>query len=116
MYAWQFDGTYSSLSNLEQSYIYHDVMSDNAYNNYPWEGFKAIADGTHHDGGPGAISWFWDDCFRGIGRANVVLDNFEQVEGLSDSFKKSVKGEALFLRAYFLLQINRSLWWSSNIS
>ncbi|WP_162304599.1 RagB/SusD family nutrient uptake outer membrane protein [Maribellus luteus] len=99
------DGTYSTLGDLEQNYIYHDVMSDNAYNNYPWEGFKAIADGTHTDSDPWAISGFWEYCFRGIGRANVVLDNLDDVEGLNDDFKKSVRGEALFLRAYFYFKL-----------
>ena len=99
------DGTYRTLADLEQGYLYHDVMTDNAYNNYPWEGYKAIGDGTHTPDGPGAISWVWNDCFKGIGRANVVLDNFESVEGLSDEFKKSVNGEALFLRAYFYYKL-----------
>ncbi|MBJ6367188.1 RagB/SusD family nutrient uptake outer membrane protein [Snuella sedimenti] len=99
------NGIYNSLQSLEQSYIYYDVLSDNAYNNYPWEGFKAIADGTHDARGPGAISWIWSDCFRGIGRANVVLDNIETVEGLDENFKQSTKGEALFLRAYFYFRL-----------
>lgn len=100
------NGVYSALAGLEQNYIYHDVMSDNAYNNYPWEGFKAIADGTHDDGQPWAIQGIWDACFKGIGRANVVLDNYENVEGLNDGYKKSVKGEALFLRAYFYFKLS----------
>lgn len=99
------DGTYRSLANLEQGYLYNDVMTDNAYNNYPWEGYKAIADGTHTPDGPGAISWIWNECFKGIGRANVVLDNFQTVEDLSDEFKESVNGEALFLRAYFYYKL-----------
>ncbi len=99
------NGVYNALSSLEENYIYHDVMSDNAYNNYPWEGFKAIADGTHDDSQPWAIEVTWDVCFKGIGRANVVLDNYEKVEGLSTDFKNSVRGEALFLRAYFYFRL-----------
>lgn len=99
------NGIYSTLADLEQNYIYYDVLSDNAYNNYPWEGYKAIADGTHDARGPGVISWIWSDCFKGIGRANVVLDNIDNVEGLDESFKKSTTGEALFLRAYFYFKL-----------
>ncbi|MEE9361702.1 MAG: RagB/SusD family nutrient uptake outer membrane protein [Cellulophaga sp.] len=100
------NGIYNTLSNLEQNYIYYDVISDNAYNNYPWEGFKAIADGTHDARGPGAISWIWSDCFKGIGRANVLLDNIDNIEGLDADFKSSAIGEALFLRAYFYFKLS----------
>ena len=99
------DGTYRSLSDVEQNFIYYDVLSDNAYNNYPWEGYKALADGTHDNRNPAVIDWMWDGCFIGIGRANVVLDNLESVEGLSEDFSSSVKGEALFLRAYFYFRL-----------
>lgn len=95
------NGIYNRFSALEQNYIYFDVMSDNAYNNYPWEGYKAIADGTHDASGPGAISWIWADCFRGIGRANVLLENIETMDGLNSDFKNSTMGEALFFRAFF---------------
>jgi hypothetical protein len=95
------NGEYNALGNLEQGHIYYDNLTDNAYGNYPWEGYKAIADGTHNPRSGGAIDWQWGSCFTGIGRANVVLDNYEKVPGLSDNFKKSVRGESLFLRAYF---------------
>lgn len=95
------NGEYSTLAGIEGNFIYYDVLSDNAYGNYPWEGYKAIADGTHNPRSGGAIDWMWRDCYSGIGRANVVLDNYEKVPGLNDSFKKSVRGESLFLRAYF---------------
>lgn len=99
------NGEYSALANLEGNYIYYDVLSDNAYGNYPWEGYKDIADGTHSPRSGGAIDWIWGECFRGIGKANVVLDNYEKVGNLSDSFKKSVRGESLFLRAYFYFRL-----------
>jgi hypothetical protein len=99
------NGEYSSLADLEGNYIYYDVLSDNAYGNYPWEGYKAIADGTHSPRSGGAIDWVWNGCFQGIGRANVVLDNYEKVGNLSDAFKKSVRGESLFLRAYFYFRL-----------
>lgn len=99
------NGEYSTLANLESNYIYYDVLSDNAYGNYPWEGYKTIADGTHNSRSGGAIDWIWGTCFTGIGRANVVLDNYEKVGNLSDDFKKSVRGESLFLRAYFYFRL-----------
>jgi hypothetical protein len=98
------DGVYNRLQSFTGDLLYTDVITDNAYGNYPWEGFKAIADGTHDPRNPGSINWFWDDCWRGIGRANTFLDNIEAVE--MDEAKKLVfKGEALFLRAYFYYQL-----------
>lgn len=99
------NGVYDKLGDLEQNYVYFDMITDNGYNNYPWEGFKAIADGTHDNRNPAAINSIWDECLRGIGRANVVLDNYETVEGLSEEYKKSVRGESLFLRAYFYFRL-----------
>jgi hypothetical protein len=99
------NGEYSALGGLEQGYIYYDVLSDNAYGNYPWEGYKALADGTHNSRSGGIIDWMWSGCYSGIGRANVVLDNYEKVAGLNADFKKSVRGESLFLRAYFYFRL-----------
>ncbi len=94
------DGVYNSLQDYASNVLYLDAVADNAYNNYPWEGFKAIADGTHDVWGPWAIGGFWKQLFKGIGRANVVLDNIDAVE-MDESLKTRIKGEAAFLRAYF---------------
>ena len=100
------NGIYSSLGSLQQSYIYYDALTDNAYNHYPWEGFKAIADGTQDTRNPGAISWVWNDSYQGIGRANTLLDNIELIEGLNQDLKNYAIGEALFLRAYFYFTLS----------
>lgn len=99
------NGEYSALAGVESNYIYYDVLSDNAYGNYPWEGYKALADGTHNPRSGGVIDWIWSGCYSGIGRANVVLDNYEKVPNLSTDYKKSVRGESLFLRAYFYFRL-----------
>ncbi len=98
------DGTYSSLENFVENVLYLDAVADNAYNNYPWEGFKAIADGTHDIWGPWAVGGFWRGLYSGIGRANTVIDNIDAVEMDAD-LKTRIKGEALFLRAYFYFQL-----------
>ncbi|MCM4173345.1 RagB/SusD family nutrient uptake outer membrane protein [Arenibacter sp. TNZ] len=98
------DGVYNRLQSYASNYLYTDAVADNAYSNYPWEGFKAIADGTHDARGPGSIDWFWDDFWKGIGRANTLLDNIDAVE-MDEAIKTRMKGEALFLRAYFYFQL-----------
>jgi tetratricopeptide (TPR) repeat protein len=53
----------------------------------------------------GAIGQYWEQCYRGIQKANFVLDNVEKTENTPDTAKKELAGEARFLRAfyYFLL-------------
>ena len=98
------DGIYNRLQSYAGNILYTDAVADNAYNNYPWEGFKAIADGTHDIWGPWAINGFWDDMWRGIGRANTFLANVEDID-MDEAVKTRMKGEATFLRAYFYFQL-----------
>ncbi len=41
---------------------------------------------------------FWRNTYRGIGRANTVLDKIDEAP-INESEKKQIKGEALFIRA-----------------
>lgn len=56
------------------------------------------------------ISWYWDSCYRGINKANFVINNQDRINEissslLSDERKAKFIGEAKFMRAfyYFLL-------------
>lgn len=56
------------------------------------------------------VSWYWDSCFRGINKANFVINNEERINAinpsqLSDARKAKFVGEAKFMRAlyYFYL-------------
>ncbi|WP_020532354.1 RagB/SusD family nutrient uptake outer membrane protein [Flexithrix dorotheae] len=53
----------------------------------------------------GAIFQYWDNCYRGINKANFVLDNAETADGVTEATAKKNIGEAKFLRAlyYFFL-------------
>lgn len=99
------NGVYNRLGNFVGNALYLDVVCDNAYNHYPWEGFKAIANGTHDIWGPWAVNGLWSAAYQGIGRANTFLDNIDQVE-MDEADKSVMKGEALFLRAYFYAQLS----------
>jgi len=41
----------------------------------------------------------WRDTYYAIGRANLLMDNFNVVEGLSDEERRRMEGEAKFIRA-----------------
>lgn len=62
------------------------------------------------DASHGAIRAFWESCYRGINKANYVLDNQDKIneipEGqLSEAARNNYYGQVKFLRAfyYFLL-------------
>lgn len=47
------------------------------------------------------ISAYWKALYRGIGRANMLLSHIDEVDGLEESEMSRIKGEAMFLRAYY---------------
>ncbi|MEX2593133.1 MAG: RagB/SusD family nutrient uptake outer membrane protein [Anditalea sp.] len=44
---------------------------------------------------------FWENCYKGIESANVVINSIPNVDFLNEIDKNSVLGEARFLRAYY---------------
>ncbi len=50
----------------------------------------------------GDFSWIWENCYKGIMRANVILDRLPAADAFADeNNKKRFEGEARFIRAYF---------------
>ena len=47
-----------------------------------------------------AVTGFWQSCYKGINRANMLLENIDRAEA-KDAVKNRIKGEALFLRGYY---------------
>lgn len=100
------NGVYNVLGSywLYGGQIYLDVISNNSYNNYPWEGYTALANGTHDANQPGCVNGRWSNCWKGIGRANTFLANIDDVE-IDDAQREIMRGEALFLRAVFYINL-----------
>ncbi|MDR0892154.1 MAG: RagB/SusD family nutrient uptake outer membrane protein [Mediterranea sp.] len=76
--------------------MYWDAASDLAYNNFPWEGFTVLGNGSMTAGNPG--SSFYD--FSNVQRCDVVLDNIDKVAFSDDSRKKDLIAQVRTLRAY----------------
>ncbi len=81
---------------------------------YGWEGDEgymnrsAIVTGPHNYNFSASDSWvtgFWAALYRGINRANVVLENVDRNPELKEKLRNEIRGETLFLRGYlyFLL-------------
>ncbi len=90
-------GVYSSL---DEMWISFDAMSDDLYDQYPWEGPTEVGDGTFNSTS-GYISWKWTTNYRGIGRANRFIDNMEQKAKFDATKMSQMIGEAKFLRAFW---------------
>ncbi|WP_020597282.1 RagB/SusD family nutrient uptake outer membrane protein [Spirosoma panaciterrae] len=77
-----------------QSIIYQESVSDNAYSQYPWESFATLASAGDITAATNAgWSYFY------IRRANNFLEHADQATG-TQSLKDRYKAEARFLRAY----------------
>lgn len=83
--------------------MYRDCGSDNAYNNFPWEGWTAIGNGTLSAADPGN-SYF---NYTTIDRCNEFLQNIGNV-GLDEQTTAVYAAQARFIRAfkYFELTTN----------
>lgn len=51
------------------------------------------------------VSLTWTTFYTGINRANVLLQNVDNNNGISPSFRDRIRGEALFLRSYYYFML-----------
>lgn len=94
-------GCYSSLWDVSTEVLpYLDVLTPNAFNNYPWEGWKNISLSLHTPSDMGSMLSLYRGAYSGISACNVFLTNIDKVT-MNDDRKKGMKGEAYFLRAYY---------------
>lgn len=96
------NGVYNGWESGEEI-IFHDCISDNAYNQFIWDGYEKFASGIATATDPGIDRYH----YKNIQRANWFLDNVDKVpvSSLDSITKNRMKGEARFIRAYcyFLL-------------
>lgn len=120
-----FPGNYYSTAeelDFALTAVYHTLGSDPTYGNnvlylLGWtadEGFmnrSSIATGAfrlNHSPGDTYVTAFWRELYNGINRANILLENVDKNLSIPEEKRRTVKGEALFLRGYlyFLLAQN----------
>ena len=76
--------------------LYWDAGSDFGYNNFPWEGFTNIGNGSLSPSSPG---WSFYD-YTIIGRCNTFLENVDKCAFSSEAFKKNLVAQVKAIRAY----------------
>ncbi|TPG58978.1 RagB/SusD family nutrient uptake outer membrane protein [Hymenobacter nivis] len=87
-------------------WMFGDVMSDDAEKGSTPSDFSALIDLKNWTVNPSnvPVTTLWVHSFTGIARANTVINNIDG--GTIDAALKSrLKGEALFLRAYFYFNL-----------
>ncbi len=97
---------YSGNLNGTAGFPMYDNFGDNAYNSYKFEGpgnFMA----ANIDPSNGLFSGLWTSLYKGIGRANVALENIEKIPAanIPDASKQVLLGQALFLRSLFYMNL-----------
>jgi len=99
---------YNSLHNEYYTWdniLMGDVRSDNCYAGPPddvdiWAYDQLIITSNNS-----RIFNNWRDFYRGISRANMVLDKIEEISEISESRKAEIIGEAKFLRAFYYFDL-----------
>lgn len=85
-----------------ETLLYWDCASDFGYNNFPWEGWRPLGDGSLTASSPGAE--FYD--FANIQRCNIFMDNIENVAFTDESTKKDLIAQVRAMRAYDYFVMN----------
>lgn len=78
------------------SLLYWDCASDFGYNNFPWEGWTVMGDGSLTPANYGAS--FYD--FKTIRRCNTLLENIDKVTFIDETKKKDIIAQTRAIRAY----------------
>lgn len=84
-----------------------DCMSDNMYNYSRNQGTQEFGQGTQGASSTYSLN-FWSRQYKGISRANLVLewlDECYKTNQPSVNIRERLRGEALFLRAYFYSEL-----------
>lgn len=94
-------GCYSALWDVTADALpYLEVLTPNAYNEYPWEGWKDIALSAQSPTEMGGFGIVYNGAYAGIAATNNFLGNIDGVT-MAEGSKNVMKGEARFLRAYY---------------
>lgn len=82
--------------------LYWDCASDIGYNNFPWEGWTAMGDGSMTPDNYGTS--FYD--FKTIRRCNTLLENIDKITFIDEAKKKDIIAQARAIRAYSYSVLN----------
>jgi len=97
-------GCYNALSPWRSQHFYEfDMITSNGMPYNESNGTQAIGKGEHTSTTP-LIANLWKNCYVGIGRTNTFIQNISKVK-MDENKKEQMIGEALFLRAFYYLNL-----------
>ncbi len=82
--------------------LYLDCASDFGYNNFPWEGYRALGDGSFTASNTGASFY----GFGNIQRCNIFLNNVDNCKFNDDSKRKDLIAQVRAMRAHDYFEMN----------
>ncbi|PWD98460.1 RagB/SusD family nutrient uptake outer membrane protein [Marinilabilia rubra] len=77
-----------------------EIMTDNAVDHHSWNAGYQLANGTA-SAYDGYVEYRWSERYRGIMRANRLIEGADGVDDIDPDYKARLIAEATFLRAYF---------------
>lgn len=83
------------------NFLFWEALSDNASNTSNYESFDVVMRGEHNSATTGIVSKSFTIGFQGIAACNYFLANIDRVTATTDAVRNRMKGEALFLRAFY---------------
>lgn len=86
-------------------FFVHDLLSDENRGMGSLEAQRGQLVDYNFDPGNSVIQLYWNGMYRGINRANFVLDNIDEAEDVSADLRTRLKGEAQFLRAFYYFEL-----------
>lgn len=82
--------------------LYMDCASDFGYNNFSWEGYRSLGDGSATPASPG--NSFYN--FSIIRRCNTFMENIDKIEFADAAVKKDLIAQVRAIRAYRYFVMN----------
>ncbi len=82
-------------------YYMYDNMAHEVDVNPQHEANKRVYFDFNYNADDGYIFQYWDNCFRGINKANFVIFNEDNFENVTTEQKNQAIGEAKFMRAFY---------------
>lgn len=58
-----------------------------------------------YSSGDAVLTRFWSNLWAGVNNCNVVLANLDKNPAISKQFRDKIRGESLFLRAYYMFML-----------
>ncbi|ACU04910.1 RagB/SusD family nutrient uptake outer membrane protein [Pedobacter heparinus] len=83
------------------NFLFWEALSDNASNTSNYESFDIVMRGDHNSATTGIVSKSFTFGFQGIAYCNYFMANIDRVPSMAEATRNRMKGEALFLRAFY---------------